>query len=483
MKKPDFLIIGFPRCGTTSLVLNLNLHSDIFCLPEEGWLFGKGKEKEAFELLQENKLNGEKSPHYILDRTIMEKISMEYPDIKLIICLRHPIQAFHSFYNWRVREHILGRAIGINPNVVSFEKLVFEDLKIKGIWNSVYCYMKYIQENVLQFFDRKQIYFVIQERMFEDVNNEVKKIFEFLGVNNINCEFFRDYNYTEKQTYPPIDYSSENYPKVIEKLYNLYKPFNDSLYKFLGEKIPEWEEFDRNYEKIILKKEPENITILGHRCSGSSYLARLLELNFNVKCSLDYSDSINLLKDKNEKIIYIARDGRDVLISNYYFWKQTKESESMGIKEYFSDLSFSDYLRGRIRLENYTPKKGPWLGQRDINAGIFSEPIHRWVIHVENCYNKVFFVMYEDLISNPKEFLKIIQDKFNLKPLKKTFAEVRSLVEIYPKKREFGNELFSEEDEKLFWEKAGETMKKLGYKKEREKNKRDVVLKLIKNYS
>lgn len=155
---------------------------------------------------------------------------------------------------------------------------------------------------------------------------------------------------------------------------------------------------------------------------------------------------------RNKKLLYLVRDPRDVAISKYH--KSIKENWYIPSKKEF----MRKFSEGRIMSEG------------------------RWDYHVEsyieakkNNYAKVFFVRYEDLKNDTKMTVKKIckffeieaQDDIiersiensSIEKLKKKLNNARK-----GKMEEWKNEL-SRNEEKLFENKLGKVMKKLGYLK------------------
>ena len=129
MKKPNFIIAGFPKCGTTSLHHYLNEHPEIF-MPEQKELhfftykiLSKLKNGPKDELVKETQINssekylsyyqnvkkeiaiGDASPSYINYPSEFLKIKRYLNDPKVIIILRDPINRAYSNYLHLKREH------------------------------------------------------------------------------------------------------------------------------------------------------------------------------------------------------------------------------------------------------------------------------------------------------------------------------------------------------------------------------------------
>lgn len=129
MKLPNFIVVGAPKCGTTSLYYYLKQHNDIY-LPERKELHyytydymkklvtGPGdrqilstlcSNRKTYEGYYENvnfeKAVGEVSPSYFYFPDIGERIIRELGRVKIIFMLRNPIEKAFSQYMHLVRDN------------------------------------------------------------------------------------------------------------------------------------------------------------------------------------------------------------------------------------------------------------------------------------------------------------------------------------------------------------------------------------------
>jgi hypothetical protein len=111
-QKPDFIIAGAPRSGTTWLYHLLDRHPQIFMnkplKPEPKFfmideLYQLGLEhylQKYFSKAPEEKVWGEKSTNYLESPVAPSRIYQDLPKVKLIFILREPVARAFSNYLW-----------------------------------------------------------------------------------------------------------------------------------------------------------------------------------------------------------------------------------------------------------------------------------------------------------------------------------------------------------------------------------------------
>jgi hypothetical protein len=139
-RKPDFLIVGASKCGTTSLYNYLISHPRIApARRKEIHYFDTGFERGSawylsnFPLgspLRKSKtggagvLTGEASPYYIFHPHALRRISEAFPNILIMIMLRNPVDRAYSHYQYTVK---------LGYETLSFEDaLAAEDERLEG---------------------------------------------------------------------------------------------------------------------------------------------------------------------------------------------------------------------------------------------------------------------------------------------------------------------------------------------------------------
>lgn len=183
MKKIDFIGVGVPRSATTWLGECLAEHPEIDFSSEfykkEINFFSVNYDKGIKWYLNlfpndKSKIQGEFSPTYIWNPETAERIKKHFPDVKLILSLRNPIDMIYSLY-W----------MGYNAIQVyrpeSFDEAVKngqdEELQLKRALYSESL------DKFFRLFPRKNIFVIFYEEIVENPQSVLKDLYQFLGVN------------------------------------------------------------------------------------------------------------------------------------------------------------------------------------------------------------------------------------------------------------------------------------------------------------
>lgn len=108
-RRPDFVLPGFPRCGTTWLYEVLRHHPEIY-LPVRKEVdffrhnFDRGYDWYAayFQACGAGQLAGDISPLYVEDPATAERIHATLPEARIILSIREHVERVRSTY-WHIR--------------------------------------------------------------------------------------------------------------------------------------------------------------------------------------------------------------------------------------------------------------------------------------------------------------------------------------------------------------------------------------------
>lgn len=239
-KLPDFLIIGTTKGGTTSLWHHLDKHPQIQMAPnylglkipngfnrkeiyffwnKYCWSRGERWYKSLFN--DNNKLQGEATANYINFYIAHERMHQVVPHVKLILVLREPVTRAYSHYNMLLQDFFMPYTFeGVIEN--NFLQIISTGFYVEQI------------QNLLRYFLKEQILFIISEKMKKNPQLTYNKIFDFLNIKKITINI--DPNINKNKYSKPMSEATR------EKLAKIYKPYNEKLFEFLGYRITEWDE-------------------------------------------------------------------------------------------------------------------------------------------------------------------------------------------------------------------------------------------------
>lgn len=235
MTLPNFLIIGAPKAGTTSLYHALKKHPQIFMpsLKEVNFFTKVHSETEEgireyrslFNPSEDQSVIGEASTSYLFDLEAPKRIYAAVPDVKLIAILRNPADRIYSDYWMRRRRGDL---------IINTDKGRIQDhfSQLLDYHEKSFLYSFYWQSlgRYLNFFDKSQIKICF----FEDLKQNPHKLYLEL------CDF--------------LEVRGDLLPSSSQKVYNKGgKAKNDSLFKLL-------ENTRRRYAARLLTALPKELS-------------------------------------------------------------------------------------------------------------------------------------------------------------------------------------------------------------------------------
>jgi len=204
VKKPNFFIIGMPRCGTTALSEYLRSHPNIFFptikelrffLPKECQFFRINNLKDYLDCFtkveKKHVAIGEGTPSYYMHESAIKKILAFNHDAKFILMLRDPVERFFSTH-----KQLCFYGVEKNHN----PQTVLE--RIKALKGNTPLDNQYLQIRLTNFYVETLLKLIKKEKLhvilFDDFKNHTKeayeKILKFLQVPIIFIEKFPKIN-------------------------------------------------------------------------------------------------------------------------------------------------------------------------------------------------------------------------------------------------------------------------------------------------
>lgn len=189
-KLPDFIVCGLQKCGTQSLRVNLNKHSQInipravpgnefnfFRLGSSQNTFNKGFDWYTSFFTDREKIHGDVSPNYAFEPDVNAKTIKKYvPNSKLIFSVRNPIDRAYSAFNHYLQVYPESKNWGKWYPTKSF----VENCRLCADFTKIN--YQYIISEYLKYFDKENIHIIFQENLKKLPQQEFKKIFKFLNV-------------------------------------------------------------------------------------------------------------------------------------------------------------------------------------------------------------------------------------------------------------------------------------------------------------
>lgn len=173
----------------------------------------------------------------------------------------------------------------------------------------------------------------------------------------------------------------------------------------------------------------EKILVRGERCSGTNYLYRLIEKNFNINlCSeLGWKHSYinifnkNLHNHQKYLVIFIFRNPIDWIGSLYeklwHFEKQIKNQKYANISEFIVSEP-KQLIKGLNELKDFNEEnelyweRHPFTLKRAKNICELRNWKNENYLSSNNIFTNVEFIQYEKLYENPNQYLDFINEKY-----------------------------------------------------------------------
>lgn len=194
--KPNFFIVGAAKSGTSAMADFLGQHPDVFISPiKEPYYFIKNRrlEKESsyldlFSKVKSEKMVGEATTGYLFDKTSAVLIKNFYPQAKIIILLRNPIDMSFSLWKYMSvhgnEKESFEQAICDAPNRKSKE---FTESRAGRAENYLYIerakYYKQVK-HYYEIFGRGSVKILFFEEFISNPVCTCKEVFEFLDISN-----------------------------------------------------------------------------------------------------------------------------------------------------------------------------------------------------------------------------------------------------------------------------------------------------------
>ncbi len=190
MPRPNFFIVGAPKCGTTALYQYLNAHPQIYMSEIKEPNYFQGKSRTTFQTeadylalfagaTDEIRL-GEASPSYLYSPEATEALHQFDPDAKIIIMLRDPVSLMVSSY-WQ--HHLTGRESSptFEAALAQQDQNGTDGVPRLQVYRALPLFTEHIQR-YYDYFGRENVHMIIFDDLKQDVAGVYRQTLAFLGV-------------------------------------------------------------------------------------------------------------------------------------------------------------------------------------------------------------------------------------------------------------------------------------------------------------
>jgi len=196
--KPDFFIIGAPKCGTSALHNYLGQSKAIYMLRKEVHFFGSDLYFNRPRITEQDyhqqcsqapgvSLIGDASVYYLRSMTAAQEIYQANPDAKIIISLRNPVDFMHSLHTQLLStadelERDFEKALALEPSRIIGNNIPWHTHPVHAL---NYREMSQFYDQIKRYYDlfnHDNIKIVLLDDIAANAKEVCRDLFDFLGV-------------------------------------------------------------------------------------------------------------------------------------------------------------------------------------------------------------------------------------------------------------------------------------------------------------
>jgi hypothetical protein len=177
----EFIGIGAARCGTSWIARCLQEHPDIFVPARKELHYfnddakydpSLSRMKPFFEEADPDAIWGEFTPRYIINDKALERIRAAFPEAKILVMLRDPVErAFSQWCYFRFNK----KKESASDFRAALDGYFHEDYVVKSLYGAQL-------ERVFELFGRDRVWVALFDSIREDPAGLVGRLYSFLGV-------------------------------------------------------------------------------------------------------------------------------------------------------------------------------------------------------------------------------------------------------------------------------------------------------------
>jgi len=191
MGAADFIVTGFPKCGTSALIRLLQRLDDTSITQ-----LGSGLEApflttdEGVHRLREqvaasnSKFNGHKYASYIFSTASLRRIAQEFPDALIVVCVRDVTRALVSWHNMHRKIASTGQPSSHFVNASNEARNFYSTCSLSEYYRAYahnkLCYAKHLRR-LIQVMDNPKLMVISQRMLAEDGDKVAREIADRIG--------------------------------------------------------------------------------------------------------------------------------------------------------------------------------------------------------------------------------------------------------------------------------------------------------------
>jgi tetratricopeptide (TPR) repeat protein len=236
---PDFIIAGAAKCGTSSIYHYLSRHPQVLLSHKKEldfyWQhFKRGVDwyLAHFPTITDRPdwLTGEATPNYLRFPQVAQRIKDTFPQTKIIILLRNPVDRAISWHYHKLNTGLtkLDLATAIATEIDRLATVPEAEITNTGyydpdnIMSSLYIYKV---KPWIEILGREQFLFLKSEDFYLKPRENMEQVFKFLALPSCPQDHYPKVN---AGSYQDVD------PNIRKTLVEYFAPYNQQLEKYLG---------------------------------------------------------------------------------------------------------------------------------------------------------------------------------------------------------------------------------------------------------
>lgn len=242
--RPGFMIVGAQKAGTTSLYHYLTRHPRVLSAEyKELHYFDIRYHRSPiwyrsnFPLWRRSAITGEATPYYIFHPDALARIARHFPDIRILVLLRNPVERAISHYFHAKRMGVeslpLEEALAKEAERLAEAEIVSDCVNIMS--GSSHQHHSYLARGIYQeqlercfaLFDEEQLWIRSSEEFFADPESVVRDALAFLGIDAAGFRLDAEPKLVGR-------YDDTVPESVVDWLSEYYRPHNRRLFEYLG---------------------------------------------------------------------------------------------------------------------------------------------------------------------------------------------------------------------------------------------------------